>query len=85
VLAFANMRLVFHIARYYKFRGVAYPDTVQEGSFGLIKAIQKYDYEEGFKFGCTVSFREVKLDHFPSTSHIWILTCPQALSYLTLQ
>jgi DNA-directed RNA polymerase sigma subunit (sigma70/sigma32) len=33
----ANMRLVFHIARYYKFRGVAYPDLVQEGTFGLIK------------------------------------------------
>lgn len=49
VLTAANMRLVFHIARYYKFRGVAYPDLVQEGTFGLIKAIQKYDPDRGFR------------------------------------
>lgn len=48
-LTAANMRLVFHIARYYKFRGVAYPDLVQEGTFGLIKAIQKFDPDRGFR------------------------------------
>ena len=41
------MRLVFHIARYYKFRGVAYPDLVQEGTFGLIKAVDKFDADRG--------------------------------------
>lgn len=49
-LTAANMRLVFHIARYYKFRGVAYPDLVQEGTFGLIKAIQKFDPDRGFRW-----------------------------------
>ena len=48
-LTAANMRLVFHISRYYKFRGVAYPDLVQEGTFGLIKAIQKFDPDRGFR------------------------------------
>ena len=33
--------------RYYKFRGVAYPDLVQEGTFGLIKAVDKYDPDRG--------------------------------------
>jgi RNA polymerase primary sigma factor len=50
------MRLVFHIARYYKFRGVAYPDLVQEGTFGLIKAIQKYDPDRGFRFSTYASW-----------------------------
>lgn len=31
----ANMRLVFHISKYYRFRGVAYPDLVQEGECGF--------------------------------------------------
>jgi RNA polymerase sigma factor (sigma-70 family) len=56
VLTGANMRLVFHIARYYKFRGVAYPDLVQEGTFGLIKAIQKYDPDRGFRFSTYASW-----------------------------
>jgi len=52
----ANMRLVFHIARYYKFRGVAYPDLVQEGTFGLIKAVDKYDPDRGFRFSTYASW-----------------------------
>ena len=36
------------LCRYYKFRGVAYPDLVQEGTFGLIKAVDKYDPDRGW-------------------------------------
>mmetsp|Transcript_21819 Transcript_21819/g.19879 ORF Transcript_21819/g.19879 Transcript_21819/m.19879 type:complete len:406 (-) Transcript_21819:2148-3365(-) len=56
VLVKANMRLVFHIARYYRNRGVAYPDLVQEGTFGLIKAVDKYDPERGFRFSTYASW-----------------------------
>jgi RNA polymerase primary sigma factor len=52
----ANMRLVFHIAKYYRYRGVAYPDLVQEGTFGLIKAVEKYDPEKGFRFSTYASW-----------------------------
>ena len=56
VLTTANMRLVFHIARYYKFRGLSYPDLVQEGTFGLIKAIEKFDPDKGFRFSTYASW-----------------------------
>lgn len=56
ILVRANMRLVFHIARYYRYRGVAYPDLVQEGTFGLIKAVDKYDPERGFRFSTYASW-----------------------------
>merc|ERR1719201_1974429 len=52
----ANMRLVFHIAKYYRYRGVAYPDLVQEGTFGLMKAVEKYDPERGFRFSTYASW-----------------------------
>lgn len=52
----ANMRLVFHIAGYYKYRGVAYPDLVQEGTFGLIRAVEKYDADRGFRFSTYASW-----------------------------
>lgn len=42
VLVRANMRLVFHIARYYRYRGVAYPDLVQEGTTTWIDIIYIY-------------------------------------------
>lgn len=56
ILVRANMRLVFHIARYYRFRGVAYPDLVQEGTFGLMKAVDKYDPDRGFRFSTYASW-----------------------------
>jgi RNA polymerase primary sigma factor len=56
VLVKTNMRLVFHICKYYRFRGVAYPDLVQEGTFGLIKAVDKYDPERGFRFSTYASW-----------------------------
>ena len=52
----ANMRLVFHIANYYKTRGVAYPDLIQEGTVGLIKAVEKYDADRGFRFSTYASW-----------------------------
>lgn len=52
----ANMRLVFHISKYYRCRGVAYPDLVHEGTFGLMKAIDKYDPDRGFRFSTYASW-----------------------------
>jgi RNA polymerase primary sigma factor len=46
----ANVRLVSHIARKYASRGLQLADLVQEGNIGLMKAIEKFDAERGFKF-----------------------------------
>ncbi|MGL5550316.1 MAG: RNA polymerase sigma factor RpoD [Culicoidibacterales bacterium] len=49
-LAEANLRLVVRIAKRYVGRGVLFLDLIQEGNMGLIKAVEKFDYEKGFKF-----------------------------------
>lgn len=46
----ANLRLVISIAKKYTGQGVLFMDLVQEGSLGLIKAAEKFDYQKGFKF-----------------------------------
>lgn len=46
----SNLRLVISIAKKYAGQGVQFMDLVQEGSFGLIKAAERYDYRQGFKF-----------------------------------
>ncbi|MEW5818969.1 MAG: sigma-70 family RNA polymerase sigma factor [Cyanobacteriota bacterium] len=46
----ANLRLVISIAKRYTGQGVSFMDLVQEGSFGLIKAAERFDYKQGFKF-----------------------------------
>ena len=46
----ANLRLVVRIAKKYIGQGVLFMDLVQEGSLGLIKAAEKYDYKKNFKF-----------------------------------
>ena len=47
----ANLRLVISIARKYNNRGVQFLDLIQEGNIGLMKAVDKYEYRRGYKFG----------------------------------
>ena len=49
-LVMHNLRLVYSIASRYKGRGVGYLDLVQEGTLGLIRAAEKFEYEKGFRF-----------------------------------
>jgi len=51
-LVVANLRLVVSVARRYVGHGLTLEDLIQEGNFGLLRAVEKFDYRRGFRF-CT--------------------------------
>jgi RNA polymerase primary sigma factor len=56
VMALSNMRLVVSIASRFKGRGLDLPDLVQAGSFGLMRAIDLYDVDRGYRFSTYASW-----------------------------
>lgn len=52
----SNLRLVVSIGKRYMNRGLAFPDIIEEGNLGLIKAVEKFDYSKGFRFSTYASW-----------------------------
>jgi RNA polymerase primary sigma factor len=49
-LVVANLRLVVSVAKKYAHKGLPFPDLIQEGNLGLMKAVEKFEYRRGYKF-----------------------------------
>jgi RNA polymerase primary sigma factor len=45
-----NLKLVVHIAKGFRNLGLSFPDLIQEGNLGLLRAVEKFDHQRGFKF-----------------------------------
>jgi len=46
----ANLKLVFSIAKRFNGKGLSFPDLIQEGNIGLMRAVEKFEYRRGYKF-----------------------------------
>ena len=55
----ANLRLVAHVAKKFSNQGLPYMDLVQEGNIGLMRAVEKFEHERGYKFS-TYAFWWIK-------------------------
>ena len=52
----SNLRLVVNIGKRYINRGLPFSDIIEEGNLGLMKAVEKFKYEKGFKFSTYASW-----------------------------
>lgn len=78
-LVSSNLRLVFSIAKRFRYLGLPYEDLVQEGSFGLIKAIERFNPKKGYLFS-TYAYRPISQTiHFAIEQHASTVRKPNNL------